>query len=233
MAQKNSTITLVVVAIASLVVGVVIGSRLPGPEPQYGSAGNTGNGSPSGAHYNLNLIGVPKNKTADMTSGSGHRIFVKAEGNNRILLSEGTEFKVLDANGTDGNGASFQMPNPDPDGDGITTYTVYARALGKPGGTGRLNTCAMGAGEDGVLGTADDEEVCSLEVLTLERTKGKSTFENVSKQLLYVYADIDGDGDVDRVPLFDDALQGYLWEYDNNGLKLVQLRFYQTPTNVN
>ncbi len=26
----------------------------------------TGNGAPSGAHYNLNIIGVPKNKTATM-----------------------------------------------------------------------------------------------------------------------------------------------------------------------
>lgn len=232
MAQKNSTVTLVVAVIASLIVGIVIGSRLPGPEPKYGSAGLTGSGAPSGAHYNLNLIGVPKTKTADMTGDNGRRIFVKLDGNTRILLSEGAEYKVLDANGTDGS-AGFQLPNPDPDNDGITTYTVYARALGKPGGKASLTTCAMGAGLDGVLGTADDEEVCSLEVLTLERTKGKSTFENVSRQLLYVYADIDGDGDIDRVPLFDDSMKGYLWDYDNAGLKLVQLRFYETPTDVN
>ena len=52
-------------------------------------AGNNlnGNGAPSGAHYNLNIIGVPKDKTADMTDGSGHRIFVKLEGKTKILLS--------------------------------------------------------------------------------------------------------------------------------------------------
>src|ERR1051326_8757367 len=92
----------------------------------------TGNGSPSGAHYNLNIIGVPKGKTADMTGDNGHRIFVSLTGKTNILLSQG-DFQVLDANGTDGS-ASFQLPNPDPDNDGVTVYSVFARALGKPGG---------------------------------------------------------------------------------------------------
>jgi hypothetical protein len=39
-------------------------------------------------------------------------------------------------------------------------------------------------------------------------------------------ADIDGDGLVERVGIFDDALQGYFWDYDNQGLRLAQLRFY-------
>ena len=84
-------------------------------------------------HYNLNIIGVPKAKTADMTGDSGHRIFVPLTGKVSISLKEG-DFQVLDANGTDGK-ASFQLPNPDPDNDGTTLYSVYARALGKPGGS--------------------------------------------------------------------------------------------------
>ena len=36
----------------------------------------TGNGAPSGAHYNLNIIGVSKDKSADMDGNNGHRIFV-------------------------------------------------------------------------------------------------------------------------------------------------------------
>src|SRR5689334_15021270 len=94
----------------------------------------TGNGAPSGAHYNLNIIGVPKDKSADMTGDNGHRIFVKLGGNTKINLAEGDTFQVLDANGTDGS-ASFQLPDPDPDNDGVTAYSVYARALGKPGGS--------------------------------------------------------------------------------------------------
>src|SRR2546422_3994253 len=32
------------------------------------SVTTTGNGAPSGSHYNLNIIGVPKDKTAPMTN---------------------------------------------------------------------------------------------------------------------------------------------------------------------
>jgi hypothetical protein len=183
------------------------------------------NGAPSGAHYGLNIIGVPKGKTADMSGSSGHRIFVPLAGTAKIMLSQGDTFQVLDANGTDGNGASFQLPNPDPDNDGITTYSVFARALGKPGGAASIVTCA--------IDTVTGEEVCSTLNYVAVREKGKSTFTNVSKQLLYIYADLDGDGTDERYPLFDDRLQDYFWSYDNAGLKLLQLRFYEVSTNVN
>lgn len=181
------------------------------------------NGAPNGAHYTLNIIGVPKDKTAAMDGSNGHTIFVSLSGKATIKLTEG-EFQVLDRNGTDGNGAAFQLPNPDPDGDGVTVYSVYARALGKPLNSASLQTCAT----DPVT----QELVCSVAVLTLERSKGPSKFENVTKYLLYIYADIDGDGILERVPLFSDALQDYVWAYDNTGLKLVQLRFYEVPTTV-
>src|SRR5688572_24983945 len=66
----------------------------------------TGNGAPSGAHYTLNIIGVPKNKSAPLTGNKGSRIFVPLSGSTKINLKEGT-FQVLDANGTDGS-AAFQ-----------------------------------------------------------------------------------------------------------------------------
>lgn len=175
-----------------------------------------GNGAPSGSHYNLNLIGVPKQKSADMTGNQGHRIFVNLEGRTRIDLGEG-EFQVLDANGTDGR-ARFQLPAPDPDGDGVTAYSVWARALGTPGGSSTTTTCAT----DPTTG----EEVCSTESLVLVRSSGKSRFSDVSRELLFVYADLDGDGTAERYGLFDDALTDYFWGYDNQGLKLAQLRFY-------
>src|SRR2546428_167494 len=46
------------------------------------SVTTTGNGAPSGSHYNLNIIGVPKDKTAAMTNNDGHRIFVQLVGGN-------------------------------------------------------------------------------------------------------------------------------------------------------
>src|SRR3989344_3255891 len=103
-------------------VAIALGLALSMVPAVSGAVAETGNGAPSGAHYNLNLIGVPKNKTADMTGNNGRRIFVPLEGKTRILLTEG-DFQVLDANGTDANGASFQLPNPDPDGDGTTVYS--------------------------------------------------------------------------------------------------------------
>ena len=184
-----------------------------------------GNGAPKGAHYNLNLIGVSHAKDADMTNNKGHRIFVKLKGNSKIWLTEGPDFEVLDANATDNNGGKFMLPNPDPDNDGVTEYSVYARALGKPGGSSTTMTCATD--------TTTLEEYCSTYSMVLVRGAGKSSFDNVSRELLYIYVDLDEDGIPERYPLFDDQLQNYFWSYDNNGLKLVQLRFYEIPTDVN
>jgi len=184
----------------------------------------TGNGAPNGAHYNLNIIGVQNDKTADMDDTGGHTIFVSLDGKSKIMLTEGEFYAVLDRNGTDNDGATFQLPNPDPDGDGTTVYSVYARALGKPLNEASMTTCAY----DPLL----VDTICSVSVLELERTKGRQQFDNVSRYLLYIYYDIDADGIIERVPLFDDQLQGYFWDYDNSGLKLVQLRFYEIPTTV-
>ena len=185
--------------------------------PVYADKAETGNGAPSGAHYNLNIIGVSKDKTAAMDDNNGHRIFVNLVGNTKIMLGMG-EFEVLDADGTDGT-AAFQLPNPDPDNTGVTTYSVYARTLGKPSGSASMVTCATDV-ETG-------DEVCSVKmyILTMrEKGKGGNTFKNVSRELLYVYADL-GAG-IQRYPLFDSRLQDYFWSYDNQGLKLAQFRFY-------
>ena len=185
----------------------------------------TGNGAPSGAHYNLNIIGVKNAKTADMTDSNGHVIFVNLSGNTKIGLAEGDDYAVLDANGTDANGAKFQLPNPDPDNDGITVYSVWARPVGKPGGSATMTTCATDP--------LTMEEVCSTESYVAVRSTKKPTFENVSRELLYIYVDLDGDGTAERYNLFADELQDYFWSYDNNGLKVLQLRFYPISTDVN
>lgn len=192
-------------------------------------SGATGNGAPSGAHYNLNIIGVPKNKTANMTGNSGHRIFVPLEGSTKIMLSVG-DFQVLDANGTDGS-ASFRLPVADATNSGTTSYSVFIRALGGKG-KGSATMVLCGVDEFG-------EEVCSNSDLNLNNNTRPSKFTNVTGYLLYLYdvwIDTDGDGVGDvhynRIPLFSDLLQDYFWGYDNNGLKLAQLRFYNCSTTV-
>ena len=185
-------------------------------------AARAGNGAPNGAHYNLNIIGVDKDKSADMTGANGHVIFTKLFGNSKINLQEG-DFRVIDANGTDGNGATFQLPNPDPDGDGVTAYSVFARALGKPNGSATATSCV----------TDDTGTYCSTESMVLVRGSGKSSFSNVSKELLTVCLDTDGDMACDtRTSLFSDDSYDYFWSYENNGLRLAQLRFYEVPTTV-
>jgi hypothetical protein len=203
---------------------LIAAATLAGLSAQAAHAGtpSTGNGAPSGAHYTLNVVGVPKDKTADMTGANGRVIFTKLAGNTKINLQEG-DFQVIDANGTDGNGALFQLPNPDPDGDGVTAYSVFARALGKPGGSATATTCV----------TDDTGTYCSTENTVLVRGSGKSTFSNVSKELLTACLDTDGDLVCDtRTSLFSDSTSDYFWSYDNNGLRLAQLRFYEVPTTV-
>jgi hypothetical protein len=205
---------------ALLLPACVVGDEYDGVVELPASAGN---GAPSGSHFALNIIGMEKGKSANLSGGDGRRIFVPLNTTSRINLTEG-EFAVLDANGTDGT-AAFQLPSPDPDGDGITSYSVFARALGKPGGSSITTTCAT----DPLTG----ETVCSTLTMVLVRESGGSKFTNVSKALLFVVADIDDDGDIDKVPLFDDRLQDFFWNYDNNGLRLAQMRFYEVATDTN
>jgi hypothetical protein len=224
--QKYAKLSVLGIAVAAFAAC----DQLPTAPPEFEPA--FGNGAPSGAHYNLNLIGVPKGKTADMTGNNGRRIFVPLWGNAKILLTEG-DFQVLDANGTDGS-AAFQLPNPDPDGDFTTDYSVFIRALGKPGGSAVIQTCYTFEGDEWCA--ADFEG--GVDPVTVTRNKGKSTFTNVSRDLLFVDVCVEFDEDtgecldVDQVPLFGDDTLGYLWDYENSGLKLAQLRFYEIPTTV-
>ncbi len=198
--------------IAALVMAVaIVASILP-------VSAATGNGAPSGTHYNLNIIGVPKEKTGGTWTNDGHRIFVPLTGKCNIWLQNGSEFNVIDADGTDGS-ARLQLLDPYPGTATTSTYRIYVRALGKPGGS-----MTMTSGFVDELGNY----WYSLENVTLTRNKGKSVFSDKTLQLTTIYVDITDDG-IDnpvRYNLFDNTLYDYFWNYDNNGLKLLQLRFY-------
>jgi hypothetical protein len=210
------------------------------------SQAETGNGAPSGAHFTLNIIGMARNKSANMDEVGGHVIFVGLGSRTgdavttKIMLTEG-DFAVLDKNGTDGR-AEFQLPAP----AGGTAYQVYARPLGTPGGMAKITTCAEQVLVDGVL---VEDEVCSTENEVFIRSVGKGTsnkFENVTQSLTTIVidddvtatydegtayvacggTDTDGDDAPIRVDLFDSCLENYFWKYDNNGLRVLQVRFY-------
>jgi hypothetical protein len=220
-------------AVATLAAGAITACSpdptSPDPASSPGPAltvASTGNGAPSGAHYNLNIIGVPRTKTADMTGG-GNVIFVglgtkTTTVTTRILLEQSASagiFAVLDKNGTDGE-AKFSLPAPG-------SYTVWARALGTPGGQAKITTCATD-----ITGAPADGDICSTQHEVFVRGTGKSSFRNVTTALTTIELDPVADADAvtacggTTVSLFDPCLEGYFWQYDNNGLKLLQVRFY-------
>jgi len=216
-----------------------------------GKNGN-GNGAPSGAHFNLNIIGVEKGKKPAMDDQNGHVIFVKlgkaGRVSTKIWLAEGP-FKVMDANGTDSDGATFQLPandceaaldagnDPSIDCSNETIYTVWARALGKPGGSAIINTCRTDTTD--VYGDDTVDDYCSTESVevTSETGKGKKVFDNVTRELTTVCVDwwddtlgeLGTDGICDSREQLFDYDEDYWWTYDNNGLRLAQLRFYMSP----
>ncbi|HSA56892.1 MAG TPA: hypothetical protein VLE53_14370 [Gemmatimonadaceae bacterium] len=191
-----------------------------------------GNGFPNNGHatlYKMNLIGHPGSPSSDMLNDQGKRIFVRLNGNTRILLSEGS-FDILDANGTDGT-AAFSLPDPDPDGDGVTWYGVYIRPKGKPNTGLNITTCASGDFDNDP--TTPDEELCSLEVKVVVRGTGKPKVDNISRELLTLCVDTDGDLQCDeRIFLFDDRAHDYLWSVDNFGLRNAEVRFLEIPQNI-
>ena len=220
------------------------------------------NGAPKAKKaYSLNIIGVSHDKDAAMDDNSGHRIFVPLYGKARIDLIKGDDFAVLDANGTDGP-AEFQLPDPGLDpylvgdkgsADTISDYSVYVRPLGKPGGWATITTCAQlvdSTFADLLPGnfiktlnkTCEwDNAIASVEQVGQDitfRDKGQEKFQNVTAELLTivfeVVVEIDGVEQTVyvRVPIFDDSIEGEYWEYNNHGLKILQVRFYNNQTDV-
>lgn len=148
------------------------------------------------------------------------------------------------------------------DADVTSDYSVFVRPLGKPGGWATITTCAdlvdstfgslLGSREVRTIENAIDEETgayCSIEQvgnlidgdLRTFRSTGKTVFSNVTAELttilFEVTVDTDGDGVADdtlyvRVPIFDDLLENEYWLYDNSGLRVLQVRFYDCSTNV-
>jgi hypothetical protein len=212
----------------------------------------------------LNLIGVKsdKDKNDNMENkAAGNVIFVGlgAEGEpdtTEISLIQGTDFAVLDKNGTDGE-ASFQLPPTGLDpyivgqkgtANTMSEYSVFIRALGTPGGKATMQTCAEVAAalapwintKTGKALTAPGvgETVCSLEVITntmLVRNSSKPKFINVTAELLTILFQVTLEGGeviYVRVPLFSSLLENYYWKYDNEGLKNCEIRFYDCKTDV-
>ncbi|MFC2063224.1 hypothetical protein ACFLS8_04710 [Chloroflexota bacterium] len=136
--------------------------------------------------------------------------------------------------------------------DTISAYSVYVRPLGKPGGSAEITTCAQLAAsgwmaflnnkmQKTVLGYAVENDpgffggYASVEQVALELplgSHGKPKFENVTAELLTIVFEITVTTAAGteivyvRVPIFDSLIQGEYWDFNNDGLKNVQIRFY-------
>ena len=123
------------------------------------------------------------------------------------------------------------------------SYEVWARTLGKPGGSVVIHTCA----------TIQDELQCSTENYAESRMRGRSTWADVTDELTSAVVDYctvwteniggagdpatydpkDGDlctdYDTTRIALFAGDTEDWFWNYVNDGLRLLQLRFYERP----
>lgn len=192
----------------------------------------------SGPHYNLTIIGVSKDKTADMTSGNGHVLFVPLDTTGDVLNSTkiyfvpGTEFNVIDANCTDADGCTIEVPSSEL---GDICYNVYAIGLGKPFGEAIVNVECT---DPQIVGG------CTAALLqntfTVDRTNGGSNKphrQNISNVFR-------ASGCLDIAPITNPptceltfqnvwvfnlpGLVNYFWGYNNDGLKNMQIRFYPT-----
>lgn len=182
----------------------------------------------SGPHYNLNIIGVPKGKTANMDNTDGHTIFVPLDGKAKIYYVAGDEFVVTDRNGTDADGATVEVPSSP--GDTSVCYNVYAWALGKPHGNAVVEAdCII---ED-LIGDCSDALL--LDNFEVTRDPGKPKRHDIS-DIFRASGCIDlnasgvcdsGDLSFTNVWIFNlTQLQSYFWDYTNDKLRLMQVRFY-------
>ena len=112
-----------VVLLLSLVSGVALAKN---PEK--------GNGAPSGAHYNLNIIGVPNEKNDNFDGGNGSRIFVSRTGTTKFWVYGGDSYAILDHDGTDGFVGTGMGPDDAgiifPYSEDVWQVEIYVRLVG-------------------------------------------------------------------------------------------------------
>ena len=192
------------------------------------------------------------NETTSNQAGTHKDNMIKT---NTIKLAQGDDFQVLDGNacGSKG-GAEFMLPaDPyycDSNGDGeidendimndpectgedlsFQEYKVFIRLVGAKGTGVGITTCADEAVDlDGDL-VIEDTILCSTENVVRMRAKGKvAKFENVTRQLLTLCLDTDGDTVCDaRYPLFANELEDYFWQWNTSGKAHAQLVFIPIP----
>ncbi|MDP2469330.1 MAG: hypothetical protein Q8W45_01985 [Candidatus Palauibacterales bacterium] len=190
---------------------------------------------------NNGLKGNDKNKIYLCNSTNGENDYNKDDRcNDWNTANPNKDFGVIDANATDDNGALFALPDPCADADSKTacdpSYAIWARA--KAGsGSATITTCAEEYYDPYPTGY---DIWCGDNGVTLSKQTAFRAVD-VSTNLLYMNITIDGvanpqlaacvgtsttGSETINIYLFDNCFENYFWNYDNNGLKNLELRFY-------
>lgn len=224
--------------ILGLVFGLVAGLALA----------QNNNPCPGEKEYQVNIIGVPKGKTPDMTGNNGHRIFVPLNGVSKIYMTGdtsdadglqcGDSFYVADANGTDGVAKLVVPCTPVNAGstDPGVCFDVWATPLGTPGGKAQVDVvCTFDSTviADLVEGHCEDVPLGEFD-FELVRNNGQPVQKDVTNFMRASGCfDTNQSGTCDsgektfnNIWIFNlEALIDYFWEYDNQGLRVSMLRF--------
>ncbi len=175
--------------------------------------------------FKFNIIGVPRDTAAPgAEDGNGRRIFIPLKttwysdpcdtvgGQNNPgaknipveVPAKGVSIKVsegpfdiVDGDAVEDKEAKFTMPTAE--------YDVYVIAKGKPGGCLDLEAY-----------TYEGETLIFIGSIDVDRTNGKPKWQSI-KGLLY------GNG----FAWFADPYEGYFWQLYNNGLRNMEVRFYE------
>ena len=244
--KKVIVITLALVLVLSLVIGYGVAVAKPngnnGPKP--GTDFN-------GPHYNLNLIGKAKVMPGDYDNPDRHTMFIPLDTDDfdielkqpnnlgktaledsiKINVSQGDDWAMIDGNATDGEG-SFQIAPG--------KYDVYIAVKAKsPKVSGAYTYIA------GWIEAYDIELVMWYYLKVGEVTVSKNGKWTDASTILWVDSSEDPFGIVgadamwvfDYMALMDAMTYGtgqdkfsdlaYFWQVDNNGNKLIQVRFYE------
>lgn len=223
--------------------------------PAYAGIGDSLLGF-NGQHYHVNIIGVSKDKKVDMTGSDRRTIFVPLDSGGDVgrqvtieyvrNIENPTAFEVLDGNATDDNLAVIAVPYQFCEDltagcSDLVSFAVFAVGLGKPNGNAIVTAnCEYTQKVVDPLGTEGltCQDTLLLATFPIDRKKGSPKPVDITNIFRATGClDLNASGMCDAGDLsFNNMwifnipeLESYMWDYDNNGLKHMQVRFY--PTN--
>ncbi len=152
---------------------------------------------------NAQRIAVLADFVDDVQTGDA---LVDLDRRNKIFLTPGDDFRVLESNACDSDGALLRLPS-----DVSMEYEVWVRLVGKPNSGIEAYACGIDTALTG------DEIVCSTEKLVKTRYtgKGEPSFTNATNALLWIQGQ----------PIFDEDLENFFWVWNTTGRPHAQVWF--------